>query len=210
MLVTGRIRLSQSPYAAGTLLISKKDPNAPRRVVHNYRALNDNTIKDHTPLPCQDDIIRAGTRGRVLAKMDLLMAYYQGLMEESDIHKTAFKTPLGLFEWVIMPQGLCNAVATFQRFMNWVLCKYVGRFCHVYINDILVWSDSIAEHHRHMRLICQALREHGVVLSKSKSILATDKVEFLGFNISYGSIEDTPEKVDKIIGSRIPCNPPEV
>src|SRR5579859_1746465 len=61
-----------------------------------------------------------------------------------------------------------------------------------------------------MRLICQALWEHGVVLSKSKSILATDKVEFIRFNISYGSIEVTPEKVDKIIGSRIPRNPREV
>jgi len=112
MLVTGRIRPSQSPYAAGTLLISKKDPSAPPRVVHDYRAINDNTIKDHTPLPRQDDIIRQGTRGWVLAKMDLPMAYYQGLMEETDIDKTAFKTPFGLFEWVVMPQGLCNAVAT--------------------------------------------------------------------------------------------------
>src|SRR5579859_1186306 len=108
------------------------------------------------------------------------------------------------------PQGLCNAVTTFQRFMNWVLRKYIGRFCHMYIDDILVWSDSIAQHRHHMRLICQALWEHGVMLSKSKSILATDKVEFLGFNISYSSIEVTPEKVDKIIGSHIPHNPREV
>jgi len=90
------------------------------------------------------------------------------------------------------PQGLCNAVTTFQRFMNWVLRKYIGRFCHIYIDDILVWSDSITQHRHHMRLICQALQEHGVVLSKSKSILVTDKVEFLGFNISYGCIEVTP------------------
>src|SRR5579859_6786386 len=129
----------------------------------------------------------------VFAKMDLPMAYYQGFMEESDIHKMAFETPFGLFEWVVMPQGLCNAVTTFQRFMNWVLRKYIGRFCHVYIDDILVWSQSIAERRHHMSLICQALREHGVVLSKSKSIPATDKVEFLGFMISQGSIEVTRE-----------------
>ena len=94
--------------------------------------------------------------------------------------------------------------------MNWVLRKYIGRFCHVYIDDILVWSQSIAERRHHMSLICQALREHGVVLSKSKSIPATDKVEFLGFMISHGSIEVTPEKVEKIIGSHIPRNPREV
>src|SRR5579859_4816349 len=68
MLVTGRIRPSQSPYAAGTLLVSKKDPNAPPRVVHDYRALNDNTIKDDTPLPHQDDIIRQGTHSWFLPR----------------------------------------------------------------------------------------------------------------------------------------------
>ena len=92
-------------------------------------------------------------------------------MREADIHKTAFKTPFGTYEWLVMPQGLCNAVATFQRYMNWVLRKYVGRFCAVYIDDIAIWSNSVEEHEEHVGLILEALREAGICASKKKSSL---------------------------------------
>jgi hypothetical protein len=210
MLITGRIRPSQSHVAAGTWMIPKKDPNAMPRVVHDYRALNENTVKDHTPLPRQDDILRHGCQGTIFAKFDLPMAYYQLGMEESDIHKTAFKTPFGMFEWVVMPQGLCNAVATFQRYMNWVLRKYIGRFCHVYIDDILIWSRSREEHKRNVRLVCQALREHGLIVSSEKSVLAASSVEFLGFKISHKGLEVSQEKVDKVISSRVPRSAREI
>ena len=125
-------------------------------------------------------------------------------METADIHKTAFKTPFWTYEWLVMPQGLCNAVATFQRYMNWVLRKYVGRFCAVYIDDITIWSDSVEEHEEHVWLILEALREAGICASKKKSILFADEIQFLGHTISSHSIEPDQVKINKILTSHTP------
>ena len=200
----GRIRPSSSHIAAGTWMIPKEDPNVMPRVVHDYRAVNAKTVKDYTPLTRQDDIIESLARAKIRGKIDLVCAYYQILMEEADIHKTAFKTPFGTYEWLVMPQGLCNAVATFQRYMNWVLRKYVGRFCAVYIDDISIWSNSVEEHEKHVRLILEALREEGICASKRKSVLFADKINFLGHTISSKGVEPGQTKVDKILASRIP------
>lgn len=137
-LEVGRICRSSSHITAGIWMIPKDDPEAMLRVVHDYRALNAKTVKDHTPLIHQDDIIESLARAKIRGKIDLICAYYQILMMEADIHKTAFKTPFGIYEWLVMPQGLCSAVATFQRYMNWVLHKYVDRFCAIYIDDIAI------------------------------------------------------------------------
>ena len=203
-LAAGRIRPSSSHIAAGTWMIPKDDPEAMPRVVHDYRGLNTKTIKDHTPLTRQDDIIESLARATVRGKIDLICAYYQILMREADIHKTAFKTPFGTYEWLVMPQGLCNAVATFQRYMNWVLRKYVGRFCAVYIDDIAIWSNSVEEHEEHVRLILEALREAGICANKKKSSLFADEIHFLGHTISSRGVEPGQSKVDKILASRTP------
>ncbi|HUI24325.1 MAG TPA: reverse transcriptase family protein, partial [Nitrososphaerales archaeon] len=155
-LLAGHIRPLKSSFAAGTWMIPKKDPSAMPRVMHDYRALNENTVKDHTPLPRQDLIIRQLAKAKYRRKLDCPNSYYQMAMHPDDVHKTAFKTPFGLFEWLVMPQGLCNVPATWQRFMNWVLRKYVGKICHVYIDDIAIFSDSLLEHHRNIRLVLQA------------------------------------------------------
>jgi Reverse transcriptase (RNA-dependent DNA polymerase)/RNase H-like domain found in reverse transcriptase/Integrase zinc binding domain/Chromo (CHRromatin Organisation MOdifier) domain/Integrase core domain len=205
-LAAGRIRPSSSHIASGTWMIPKKDPTAVPRVVHDYRKLNDDTIKDHTPLPRQDEIIELLAKAKIRGKIDLVNAYYQIFMEATDIHKTAFKTPFGLYEWVVMPQGLCNAPATFQRYMNFVLRKYIGRFCAVYIDDIAIWSNSIEEHKEHVRLILEALEEAGITASKDKSILFADEIQFLGFTISSRGVEVDGEKVSKILSSRTPTS----
>ena len=209
-LEAGRIRPSSSNMAAGTWMIPKKDSNAIPRVVHDYRQLNENTVKDHTPLPRQEDIIRPMARAKIRGKMDMPMSYYQLGMHEDDIHKTAFKTPFGMFEWLVMPQGLCNAPATFQRYLNWVLRKYIGRFCAVYIDDIAIWSNSIEEHIQHVRLILDALREHGLLVSIDKSILFADALPFLGFIISSKGVEVAQDKIDKIIGTHVPKSSHEI
>ena len=109
-----RIRPSSSHIASGTIMILKaSDPDGMPHIVHDYRALNAETVKDHTPLMRQEDIIDSMARAIVHGKIDLVCAYYQILMEIADVHKTAFKTPFGIYEWLVMLQGLCNAVATF-------------------------------------------------------------------------------------------------
>ena len=113
-LLTEYIRPSKSQFAAETWMISKKDPAAMPHIVHDYRALNDITVKDHTSLLCQDLIIRQLARAKYRGKLDCPNSYYQMAMHPDDVHKTTFKTPFGLFEWLVMPQGLCNAPATWQ------------------------------------------------------------------------------------------------
>ena len=147
-LVAGHIRPSKSPISAGTWMIPKKGrTDIMPRVVHDYRALNENTIKDHTPLPRQDQILRRITRARLRGYIDLPDAYYQMHVHPDDIWKTAFKTPFGMYEWLVMPQGLCNAPATWQRYMNWILRDEIGRICYVYVDDIVIFSDTLEEHH---------------------------------------------------------------
>ena len=203
-LEAGRIRPSSSHIASGTWMSPKKDVSAMPRVLHDYRALNASTVKDHTPLPRQDDILRSSVKGKFRGIIDLVTSYYQMGMDPNDVHKTAFKTSFGMFEWLVMPQGLCNAVATFQRYMNYILREYIGRFCYVYVDDIIVWSDTIEEHQEHLRLILNVLRKHGLIASQKKSILFADELEILGHIISSRGIEAAPDKLDKIIGSRVP------
>ena len=179
-------------------MVPKKDTMVRPQTVHDYRKLNENTVKDHTPIPHQDEILEPFASAKVRGKIDLPESYYQTWMFPEDIHKTAIKTPWGLFEWVVMPQGLCNAPATFQRFMNWVLRGYIGVFCSSYLDDIAIYSNSVAEHKRYVRLILQRLREHGIYASPKKSQLFADSIEFLGHRISSEGIEADPVKLDKI------------
>jgi len=146
----------------------------------------------------------AAAKGRIRGKIDMVSAYFQLGMDPNDIFKTAFKTPFGMFEWLVMPQGLCNGPASCQRYMNYVLRKYIGRFCYVYLDDIVFWSDSIEEHTEHLHLILSALREHGIIASIKKSILYADAIAFLGHIISSRGIEVANDKVDKILASHEP------
>jgi len=200
----GRLVPSSSHISSGTLMTPKKDPELFPRIVHDYRALNENTVKDHTPLPRQEQILEFAARAKVRGKIDLVSAYYQHWVDEQDRHITAILTPWGLYEWTVMPQGLCNAVATWQRFMNWVLREYIGKFCAVYLDYILIFSNSMEEHKRNVRLILETLRQHGLIASKSKSQLFADRIEFLGHYVSSKGIEADPTKLDKITGYPTP------
>jgi len=193
-----RIRPSSSHISAGTLMTPKKDPTVDPRVVHDYRELNERTVKDHTPLPRQDEILELLVKAVVRGKIDLVNAYYQILMHSDDVHKTAFKTPFRLYEWLVMPQGLCNAPATFQRYMNYVLREYIGKFCAVYQDYIAIFSNSVEDHKRHIHLILQALRNHGITASSEKSTLFADRIEFLGHYVSSKGLEADPNKLEKI------------
>ena len=210
-LKAGRIRPSKSHVAASTWMIPKDDPDDMPRVVHDYRELNSITVKDHIPLPRQEDIMRSMARAKVRGKVDFICAYYQILMDERDVHKTAFKTPYGLFEWLVMSQGLCNAVAMFQWFVNYILLEAgLGECCQGYVDDIAIRSDSIEEHMQNVRKVLDVLREHGLIASACKSMLVADRIEFLGHIISSKGIEVHPDKVDKIIAVHPPRSSQDV
>ena len=155
-------------------------------------------------MPRQDAILERAVNARIRGKIDLVSAYSQHLMSIMDGHKTAILTPWGLYEWTVMPQGLSNAVASWQRYMNWVLREFIGKCCEVYLDDILIYSNSIEEHEQNIRFILDTLRKHGLIASKTKCQLFADRIEFLGHYVSSNGLELDSTKLEKITHFPIP------
>ncbi|GLB33343.1 putative retrotransposable element tf2 155 kda protein type 1-like [Lyophyllum shimeji] len=131
-------------------------------------------------------------------------SFFQTLVHPDDVKYTATLTPFGLWEWVVMPMGLRNAPATHQRRVTLALRKLIGKICHVYLDDIIIWSNSIEEHEVNVALVLQALREARLFCSLKKSNLFTTEVDFLGHHISACGVEADNQKVEKILNWPIP------
>ena len=113
-------------------------------------------------------------------KIDLRWGYHQIKMRPADVHKTAFRSPMGSFEWLCMPFGLTNAPATFQLFVQDILKNFLGDFACVYIDDILVYSQTAEEHVEHVRQVLDVLRSHKLLAKPTKCEWFAPSVEYLG------------------------------
>jgi hypothetical protein len=200
----GRLRPSSSPFSSLAFIIPKKDPTELPRWVNDYHKLNANTVKDRTPLPLPDEVLQSCAGAKIWGKIDMTNSFFQTRMNEEDIEKTAVKTPWGLFEWVVMPMGLCNVPATHQRRVNEALRDLIGQICYTYLDDIAIWSDSDEQHRQHCRQVLACLRKAGLYCSVKKTDLATEQVEFLGHVISAAGIEADPAKIAKIVEWPLP------
>ncbi|CAL2248462.1 unnamed protein product [Prunus armeniaca] len=158
LLEQGVLKPSCSPCGSPILLVPKKDGSW--RMCIDFRALNKITIKNRYPLSRIDDLMDQLQSARWFTKLDLKSGYHQFRIKEEDTWKTAFKTKQGLFEWLLMPFGLCNAPATFMRLMNEVLRSYIDDFVIVYLEDILVFSPNWEEHLIHVEKVLKTLRQH--------------------------------------------------
>jgi hypothetical protein len=172
MLEANIIRPSSSPWASPITLVDKKDGGT--RFCVDYRQLNAVTIKDAHPLPNIQDIFDQLAGGKVFSTLDLRSGYHQIPVHEDDVEKTAFTTHVGLFEFVRLPFGLCNAPAIFQRIMNRVLHGLIGKICFVYIDDIIIFSSSVHEHAAHLELVMARLAEAGLHIKASKCKIEAD------------------------------------
>ena len=160
------------------LFVKKKNGNL--RMCIDYRSLNQQTVKSRYPLPRIDDLFDQLQGANIFSSIDLQSAYYQVRLKPEDVPKTAFTTPLGLFEFRVLCFGLTNAPGTFQNIMKDVLGDVIGKFVIVYLDDIVVFSKNQAEHYKHLELVLQLLREHELYANMSRCKFAQPELHFLG------------------------------
>jgi hypothetical protein len=173
----GYIRPSTSPWVAPVLFVEKKDGT--RRMCINYRAMNEVTIKNKYPLPRIEDLFDQLRGASVFSKIDMRSGYHQLRIRPSDIPKTTFITQYGLYEFTDMSFGLTNAPAFFMNLMNSVFIDYLDKFVVVFIDDILIYSQSEEEHVDHLKMVLQRLREHQLYANSSKCEFRIDEVPWV-------------------------------
>ena len=155
LLSRGFIRPSSSPYGSPVLFVKKKEGDL--RLCVDYQALNKQTVKNTYPLPRIDELLDRLDKAVVFSKLDLRSGYHQIRVKEADVYKTAFRTRYGLYEFVVLPFGLCNAPATFMRLMNDIFRDELDRCALIYLDDICVFSPSIEQHIKDLRIILEKL-----------------------------------------------------
>ncbi|GBN60689.1 Transposon Ty3-G Gag-Pol polyprotein, partial [Araneus ventricosus] len=196
MMHLGHLRPSKSNYASPLHMVPKKG-TLNWRPVGDYRALNSQTLKDKYPIPCIADFTAELHESKIFSRIDLIKAYHQIPIHPEDIHKTAICTPFGLFESTRMQFGLCNASATFQRFIDEVTRGLPG--VYAFVDDILIASKNHEDHYQHLKTLFSRLNEYGLCINVSKCIFGTSTIDFLGFNLSENGIKPLPDKVKCIL-----------
>uniref|UniRef100_A0A8K9UV21 Gypsy retrotransposon integrase-like protein 1 n=1 Tax=Oncorhynchus mykiss TaxID=8022 RepID=A0A8K9UV21_ONCMY len=198
----GTIVPSSSPAGAGFFFVKKKDGSL--RPCIDYRGLNDITVKNRYPLPLMSSAFEILQGARFFTKLDLRNAYHLVRIREGDEWKTAFNTPLGHFEYRVLPFGLANAPAVFQALVNDVLRDMLNIFVFVYLDDILIFSPSLQIHVQHVRRVLQRLLENCLFVKAEKCTFHASSVTFLGSVISAEGIKMDPAKVQAVIDWPVP------
>lgn len=198
LITAGIIKPSESSFGSPLWCVPKRsDPNGkPKwRLVLDFRALNEKTISDGYPLPNITEIFDQVGRAKYYTVLDLASGFHQIKMDPRDSHKTAFSTPFGHYEFVRMPFGLKNAPATFQRLLDNVLRGLQGNTLFVYLDDIVVYANSIEEHDTKIKELFQRLRETNLKLQPEKCKFLKRRVTYLGHILSEEGLSVDPEKI---------------
>nr|QCL07907.1 polyprotein [Sweet potato badnavirus B] len=175
-----------------------KEVRGKQRMVLNYKRLNDNTEKDQYSLPGINTIINRIAGKKIFSKFDLKSGFHQIRMNRESIPWTAFWTPDGLYEFCVMPFGLVNAPADFQRKMDNAF-RGTGAFIAVYIDDILIFSENEKDHEQHLLKFTQIVEKNGLILSPTKMKIGVNSVDFLGVKIHQNKVQ-LQEHILKKIG----------
>lgn len=194
---------AQSASQAAPLLCIPK-PNGTVRTVLDARKRNANTVKDVTPFPDQEQIRADMARAPFRSKIDMSDAYEQVRVAPEDVPKTAFATIAGTYVSHTMQIGDCNAPSTFQRLMTVIFRNEIGKFVHVYLDDIFIYSYSIDDHEDHLATVVKRLKEAQFYISKTKVDLYSERLECLGHIIDDKGLHADPDKLFRLRTWRTP------
>ena len=190
------------------LFVKKKDGTL--RLCIDYRQLNKLTVKNKYPLPRIDDLFDQLKGASIFSKIDLRSGYHQLRIKNANVHKTAFRTQYGHYEFLVIPFGLTDASAAFMDLMNRIFQPPVDKFVVVFIDDILVYSKDPKNHDTHLRVVLETLRKEQLYAKLSKCEFWLNEVSFLGHIVSKEGIRVDPKNIEVVVEWKPPRNVTEV
>ncbi|KAJ2980416.1 hypothetical protein NUW54_g11009 [Trametes sanguinea] len=210
-LKSGRWKMTSARNTSPMLLLTKPGTGVkgipPRlRVVCDLRERNANTHKVTSPLPDMDGILRRIARKPFRSLIDGKDAYEHIRIEPGHVDRTAMTTPDGNMVSLVLQQGDCNAVATYQTLMNYLFGPFIGVFMDVYLDDIAIYSDTLEDHKRHVKKVIDILMREKLYLSASKLHFLCEEMKVLGRIVDSQGIRMDPDKVDSVLNWKVPTN----
>ncbi|HTS08815.1 MAG TPA: reverse transcriptase domain-containing protein [Candidatus Eisenbacteria bacterium] len=196
-LKNGVISESDSPWSFPIVIATKADGSP--RICIDYRALNEITIKDAHPLPFIDESFLHFHGAKFFTTLDLKSGFWQIPLSPEAKLKTAFSTRNGHYHWNVLPFGLTNAPGGYQRRMNTVLAKFLDIFVVVYLDDVMIFSQTLEEHVDHVKQVLDALNEAGMILNVGKCEFFATEVRFLGHIVSADGVRPDPRNIQKVL-----------
>jgi hypothetical protein len=156
-------------------------------------------MKNQYPLPRINDLFDKLKNVIYFTKLDLCSGYHQIRVVEQDAWKNSFKTKQGLFEWLVMSFGLCNALTTFMHVMNHVFRPFLDDFVIVYLDDIVIFSGTWDEHVSHLKQVLDTLQREKLYVKLSKCEFGKTPLVYLGHIVGGGQLKIDPSKIDVIV-----------
>ena len=204
----GFIEATTAPFASPILFVKKADGSL--RLCVDYRQLNKITKKNQYPIPLIDELLSRLSKAKVFTKLDIRSAFNRIRMDPDSEELTALRTSLGSYKCKVLPFGLTNGPATYQRYMNDILMNYLDVFCTAYLDDILIYSEDLASHEIHVNAVLDRLREAGLNADIKKSEFEVTRTKYLGFIVTTEGIEIDPAKTEALRNWKIPTTVREV